>query len=132
MKEDVLEQVVDDYLQFKGYFTIHNVRFRPRPRPSEYVSQQDSVASDVDVVGYNPKVDGVDRVVVVSCKSYQNGLDHDGEAGRDAGRAQEPEARDVEGIPRALGCRGGARPSAPGSRTSPVNRPSPTGSPSHD
>ncbi len=31
MKEDVLEQVVDDYLKFKGSFTTHNVRFRPRP-----------------------------------------------------------------------------------------------------
>jgi len=30
MKEDVLEQVVDDYLKFKGYFTTHNVRFGPR------------------------------------------------------------------------------------------------------
>jgi len=28
MKEDVLEQIVDDYLQFKGYFATHNVRFR--------------------------------------------------------------------------------------------------------
>lgn len=27
MKEDVLEQVVDDYLKFKGYFTTHNVTF---------------------------------------------------------------------------------------------------------
>jgi hypothetical protein len=26
MKEDILEQIVDDYLQFKGYFTTHNVR----------------------------------------------------------------------------------------------------------
>jgi hypothetical protein len=33
VKEDVLEQIVDDYLQFEGYFTIHNVRFRPRPEP---------------------------------------------------------------------------------------------------
>lgn len=75
MKEDVLEQVVDDYLQFKGYFTIHNVRFRPRTDHPDYVSQQDSVASDVDVVGYNPNLEGVDRVVVVSCKSWQAGFD---------------------------------------------------------
>jgi hypothetical protein len=31
VKEDVLEQVVDDYLKFKGYFTTHNVAFRPAP-----------------------------------------------------------------------------------------------------
>lgn len=30
MKEHVLLQIVDDYLQFKGYFTTHDVRFRPR------------------------------------------------------------------------------------------------------
>ena len=29
VKEDVLEQIVDDYLQFKGYFTVHNVRRVP-------------------------------------------------------------------------------------------------------
>lgn len=75
MKEDVLEQVVDDYLQFRGYFTTHNVRFRPRTDHPEYVSQQDSVASDVDVVAYNPNLSGVQRVVVVSCKSWQTGFD---------------------------------------------------------
>lgn len=51
MKEDVLEQIVDDYLQFKGYFTRHNVRFRPRPAHPEFKTRQDSVNSDVDVVG---------------------------------------------------------------------------------
>jgi hypothetical protein len=30
VKKDVLEQIVDDYLQLKGYFTTHNVRFGPR------------------------------------------------------------------------------------------------------
>ena len=28
MKEDILEQLVDDYLQAKGYFTRHNINFR--------------------------------------------------------------------------------------------------------
>jgi hypothetical protein len=31
MKEDVLEQIVDDYLQFDGFFTTHNVRSVPGP-----------------------------------------------------------------------------------------------------
>lgn len=75
MKEDVLEQVVDDYLQFRGYFTTHNIRFRPRADHVEYTSRDDSVYSDVDVVGYNPKRDGIDRVVVVSCKAWQSGFD---------------------------------------------------------
>lgn len=75
MKEDVLEQIVDDYLQFEGYFTIHNVRFRPRPDHPEYKASDDSVPSDVDVVGYHPTQDGRSRVVVVSCKSWQGGFD---------------------------------------------------------
>ncbi len=75
MKEDVLEQIVDDYLQFNGYFTTHNVRFRPTQEHPEYVSDQDSVPSDVDVVGYDPRRTGVDRVVVVSCKAWQTGFD---------------------------------------------------------
>jgi len=37
MKEDVLEQIVDDYLQFKGYFTTHNVR--PRSAHGRIASQ---------------------------------------------------------------------------------------------
>jgi hypothetical protein len=75
MKEDVLEQIVDDYLQFDGFFTTHNVRFRPRPDHPEYVAAEDSVPSDVDVVGYNPRKRGRARVVVVSCKSWQGGFD---------------------------------------------------------
>jgi hypothetical protein len=50
MKEDVLEQIVDDYLQFKGYFTTHNIRFRPDPGRDDYVPDLDRVSSDVDVV----------------------------------------------------------------------------------
>jgi hypothetical protein len=75
MKEDVLEQVVDDYLMFNGYFTIHNVGFKPRSEHADYVASQDSVGSDVDVVGYHPGRQGVDRVVVVSCKAWQPGFD---------------------------------------------------------
>ena len=75
MKEDVLEQVVYDYLKFKGYFTTHNVAFRPRSDHPEYVGTQDSVRSDVDVVGYHPTRSGLDRVAVVSCKAWQGGFD---------------------------------------------------------
>jgi hypothetical protein len=46
MKEDVLEQIVDDYLQFKGYFTTHNVRFKPDPSRSDYIADLDRVSSD--------------------------------------------------------------------------------------
>ena len=75
MKEDVLEQIVDDYLQHRGYFTQHNVRFRPRLDHPDYVSSQDSVRSDVDVVGIDPRRTGAARVIVVSCKSWQAGFD---------------------------------------------------------
>ncbi len=74
MKEDVLEQVVDDYLQSKGYFTRHNVKFRPSKRHRDYETKADCVASDIDVVGVNPRLRGSDRVWAVSCKSWQGGF----------------------------------------------------------
>jgi hypothetical protein len=75
MKEDVLEQIVDDYLQFNGYFTVHNVSFWPRKDHPDYIGEQDSVSSDVDVVGYRPRNAEGERVVVVSCKAWQAGFD---------------------------------------------------------
>lgn len=75
MKEDVLEQVVDDYLQTQGYFTTHNVRFNPSKGHPEYVSRNDSVPSDIDVLGFHPQRSGPDRVVAVSCKAWQTGFD---------------------------------------------------------
>ncbi len=75
MKEDVLEQIVEDHLQLAGYFTMHNIRFRPRTDHPEYVKNQDSVTSDVDVVGVHPLLDGPKRVIVVSCKAWQSGFD---------------------------------------------------------
>ncbi len=75
MKEDILEQlVVDDYLKFNGYFTLHNVRFQPAKTDPHYV-QKDCVASDIDVVGFHPMRQGTDRTWVVSCKSWQAGFD---------------------------------------------------------
>jgi len=71
MKEDVLEQIVDDYLQLQGYFTRHNVRFGPPPvqgTPSQS-------HSDLDVIGFHPRArSGERRVVVVSCKSWRKGF----------------------------------------------------------
>jgi hypothetical protein len=74
MKEDVLEQIVDDYLQLKGYFTTHNVRFKPSAERRDYDASKDSVHSDVDVVGVNPRKRGTERVWVVSCKAWQGGF----------------------------------------------------------
>jgi hypothetical protein len=90
MKEDVLEQVVDDYLQFEGYFTTHNVRFKPSKDDPGFVSRLDSVPSDVDVVGYHPKRKGHDRVAVVSCKAWQVGFDAPAILARLNGTAKNP------------------------------------------
>ncbi|HEX8920190.1 MAG TPA: hypothetical protein VF766_01855 [Pyrinomonadaceae bacterium] len=74
MKEDVLEQIVDDYLQAQGYFTRHNLKFRPKSEHPEFIRNQDSNHSDIDVLGYNPLRSGPDRIMAVSCKSWQSGF----------------------------------------------------------
>jgi hypothetical protein len=74
MKEDILEQLVDDYLQWKGYFTRHNLKFQPRTDHIDYDLQADCVASDIDVLGIHPRLDGPRRVIVVSCKAWQGGF----------------------------------------------------------
>jgi hypothetical protein len=75
MKEDVLEQIVDDYLKLRGYFTIHNVKFKPSPEHEAYNRSKDSVFSDIDVIGVNPRLRGISRVWAVSCKAWQSGFD---------------------------------------------------------
>lgn len=74
MKEDILEQLVDEYLQHKGYFTTHNVKFKPRKDHADFDSRQDSVHSDIDVLAFHPRLTGPERVVIVSCKSWQGGF----------------------------------------------------------
>jgi len=74
MKEDILEQLVDDYLQSQGYFTRHNIKFRPRQSHPDFNTKQDSSHSDIDIIGVSPMQRGVKRVIVVSCKSWQSGF----------------------------------------------------------
>lgn len=74
MKEDILEQLAADYLEALGYFTLTNAKFRPDPSDPDYESRQDSVHSDIDVLGYCPTRIGEDRVIAVSCKSLQEGF----------------------------------------------------------
>jgi hypothetical protein len=74
MKEDILEQLVDDFLQSKGYFTKKNIKFKPDWKHPDFQSNKDSNHSDIDVIGYNPLITGVDRVWAVSCKSWQSGF----------------------------------------------------------
>jgi len=73
-KEDILEQLVEEYLLHDGYFVRHNVKFLPRRDHPDFVSNQDSNHSDIDVIGFHPNRTGADRVKVVSCKSWQGGF----------------------------------------------------------
>ena len=73
-KEDILEQIVEEYLVHKGYFVRHNVKFRPREDHPDFIPTQDSNYSDIDVIGYNPRLRGKLKVIVVSCKSWQSGF----------------------------------------------------------
>lgn len=50
-KEDILEQIVEEYLVHKGYFVQHNLKFLPRKDHPDFVTNQDSNHSDIDVVG---------------------------------------------------------------------------------
>jgi len=75
MKEDILEQLVDDYLKFNGFFTAHNIKFQPAETDPDYIQRDDCVASDIDVLGFHPRQEGTGRVWVVSCKSWQSGFD---------------------------------------------------------
>jgi hypothetical protein len=73
-KEDILEQVVEEYLIHQGYFVQHNVKFLPRRDHPDFVSNQDSNHSDIDVLGFHPAKSGPEQVVAVSCKSWQQGF----------------------------------------------------------
>lgn len=73
-KEDILEQIVEEYLVHKGYFVQHNIKYLPRKDHPDFVSNQDSNHSDLDVIGYHPTIEGDRKVVVVSCKSWQSGF----------------------------------------------------------
>lgn len=73
-KEDILEQIVEEYLVHKGYFVQHNIKFLPRKDHPDFVSKLDSNHSDIDVLAIHPKLEGPARVIAVSCKSWQQGF----------------------------------------------------------
>ena len=73
-KEDILEQIVEEYLVHKGYFVQHNIKFLPRKDHPDFVLKEDSNHSDLDVIGYHPMIEGDAKVIVVSCKSWQSGF----------------------------------------------------------
>lgn len=76
-KEDILEQVVEEYLVHKGYLVQHNIKFRPRESHPDFIRKKDSNHSDIDVIGYHPKLRGRQKVMAVSCKSWQSGFKPD-------------------------------------------------------
>lgn len=73
-KEDVLEQIVEEYLTHNGYFVQHNIKFLPPKEHPDFISNQDSNHSDIDVLGYHPTRQDARKVVAVSCKSWQSGF----------------------------------------------------------
>lgn len=75
MKEDILEQIVEDWLISKSStFTKTNVKFKPGSAEIDFHSKSHSNSSDIDIIAVNLKEDGVERVTVVSCKSWQGGF----------------------------------------------------------
>ena len=75
MKEDILEQTVDDwFLSHDSTFTKHNIKFKPCIQDVDFISNQDSVYSDIDVLAVHLKAEGVNRVSAASCKSWQEGF----------------------------------------------------------
>lgn len=80
----------------KGYFTRHNIRFKPDSSHVDFEGRQDSVSSDIDVIAVNPRRSDAERVLVLSCKAWQAGFDPAGKiaeiegnkivSGRDAWR----------------------------------------------
>ena len=73
-KEDVLEQIVEEYLISEGYFVRHNIRYLPSQTHPEWRQLEDSNHFDIDVLGINPHKTGPSRVLAVNCKSWQQGF----------------------------------------------------------
>jgi len=76
MKEDILEQLVEDWFVARpGFFVKHNVRFRPNKTHPDYISNRDSVHSDIDILAVvTTAKKKPERVHVVTCKSWQGGF----------------------------------------------------------
>ena len=65
----------DWFISKDGFFTKHNIKFRPRKDTAEnYNGTYDSVHSDIDILAINANASGYDRVFAVTCKSWQGGF----------------------------------------------------------
>jgi hypothetical protein len=74
-KEDILEQIVEEYLIHRGYFVQRNIKYRPDKANLDYDPKKDSVSSDIDVLAFNPCKKGSKRVLAFNIKSYQSGFE---------------------------------------------------------
>jgi hypothetical protein len=75
MKEDILEQIVEDWLVSQnGCFVKHNIKFRPDIDDKDYDSKKDSVHSDIDILSINTKENKYEKVYAITCKSWQSGF----------------------------------------------------------
>jgi len=73
MKEDILEQIAEDFYSKKvSYFTKHNIKFRPSEKESKYIAKYDSVHSDIDLIIIDTRERN--KIITVSCKSWQGGF----------------------------------------------------------
>jgi len=74
MKEDILEQIAEDYFVSQpGFFVKSNLKYRPDDSVKGYDPRTDSVHSDIDVVAINNAFKN--EIYVINCKSWQGGLD---------------------------------------------------------
>ena len=73
MKEDILEQIAEDFYSKRvGYFTKHNIKYRPLEKESKYIAKYDSVHSDIDLIIIDTHKRN--KIITVSCKSWQGGF----------------------------------------------------------
>lgn len=78
MKEDILEQLVEDWFISKsGRFIKHNVKYRPDQSKIIFNDKNKySVHSDIDLIGIDLFAENdSDKAIVVNCKSWQAGAD---------------------------------------------------------
>ena len=75
MKEDILEQITEDWLLSQpSTFTKTNVKYKPANEHPEYSSKEDNNYSDIDIMAVHMNKLLHERVSIVSCKSWQGGF----------------------------------------------------------
>lgn len=74
MKEDILEQIGDDWLnQMTSVFVKSNLKYKPLPSDMDYVKNKDNIPSDIDLLAVS--FSDIETVTVINCKSWMDGFD---------------------------------------------------------